>query len=213
MRKKFRKMIAMLLTASMAFSVAMPVFAENITDGEIPKVKTNLLITNPETGEYWEFDISNEVNVQQAKAIPFMANDDTATMEIDIALGDYLAETYAITDSEEKIKNSDIVLKTGLTYNRDVVSTGEVSIYTVFGSTTNVGSYYAENRKVSWRNPGADVGGTFTPTTSSWSYSVDSTSGQYNSNLPPFSLLECDVRISGMTSYRTVEVLCELEIT
>jgi len=213
MGKKFRKITAIVLTVAMAFSVALPVFAENITDGEIPKVKTNLLITNPETGEYWEFDISNEVNVQQAKAIPFMVNDNIATMEIDVALGDYLAETYVITDEEKKTKTSDIILTTGLTYNRDVVSTGEVSIYTVFGSTTNVGSYYAENRKVSWRNPGADVGGAFTPTTSSWSYSVDSTSGAYNSNRPPFSLLECDVRISGMTSYRTVEVLCELEIT
>jgi len=104
MGKKFRKITAIVLTVAMAFSVALPVFAENITDGEIPKVKTNLLITNPETGEYWEFDISNEVNVQQAKAIPFMVNDNIATMEIDVALGDYLAETYVITDEEKKLK-------------------------------------------------------------------------------------------------------------
>lgn len=213
MRKKFRKIIAIVLTVAMTFSVAMPAIAESNAEDEITKVKTNLVITDPETGECWEFDISNDVNVQQAKAIPFMVNDNIATMEIDVALGDYLAETYVITDEEKKTKTSDIILTTGLTYNRDVVSTGEVSIYTVFGSTTNVGSYYAENRKVSWRNPGPDVGGAFTPTTSSWSYSVDSTSGGYNSNRPPFSLLECDVRISGMTSYRTVEVLCELEIT
>ena len=213
MRKKFRKMIAIVLTATMAFSVAMPAIADSNADDEITKVKTNLVITDPETGECWEFDISNDVNVQQAKTIPFTVNDNIATMEIDVALGDYLRQTYTIIDSEEKIKNSDIILQTGLTYNRDVVSTGEVSIYTVFGSTTNVGSYYAENRKVSWRNPGPNIGGTFTPTTSSWSYSVDSTSGAYNSNRPPYSLLECDIRVSGMTSYRTVEVLCELEIT
>lgn len=50
-------------------------------------------------------------------------------------------------------------------------------------------------------------------TSSEWEYSVDSTSGGYNSNYPPYSLLECDVRVAGMTAYRTVEVICELLFT
>lgn len=211
MRRKFIMTIGILLI----LGLFCPISAIAATiESEMPEVKTNLVITDPETGEVWKFDISENVIIQQPAITPFSLNGNNIGMTVvDVALGDYLMETFVITDDASATKTSDIILTTGFTYNRDVETTGNISMYTVFGSTINQGSYYAENRKVYWRNPGAYVGGTLAPTSSEWEYSVDSKSGGYNSNYPPYSLLECDVRVAGMTAYRTVEVICELLFT
>ena len=212
MKKWFKKTVAIVLTAAMAMSIGMPAFAEEAIVQDTQEIKSKLVITNPDNGEKWTWDVTDALK-ETPVFFSNVQNPSVSTTEVELSLNDYLIETYAVTDSVEDSKSSDIVLRAGLTYNRDVDTTGLVSIYNVFGSTTNVGLYYAENRQVYWRNPGAFVGGSYSPTSSSWNYSVNSKAGAYNSGAKPYTLLECDVRVSGMTSSRTVELLCELDLT
>jgi len=212
MKKWFKKITAIVLTTAMAMSIGMPAFAEEDIIQDTPEIKSKLVITNPDNGEKWTWDVTDAL---KETSVSFFNVQDPAvsTAEVELNLKDYLAETYVITDSIEDTKESDIILKAGLIYNRDFDTTGSVSIYDVFGSTTNVGLYYAENRTVYWQNPGTRASGTYYPTSSTWNYSVPSNQGMYNYNFKPYTLLDCDVRVSGMTTSRTVELLCELDLT
>lgn len=134
------------------------------------------------------------------------AVENVATVSINAS--DYLAQT-GVEDSATK--TDDIKITTGLRYTCSQ-STNMVSILSVFGSTEDIGLYYASNRIVYWINPGPNLGGNLYPTSSSWTYLTDSTEGLYNSNLPPYSLLNCDICISGMTAKRTISVICSLSL-
>lgn len=75
-------------------------------------------------------------------------------------------KTFASTIGQSTTKNDDVTLSTGLTYSTNA-SEDSISIYNVFGSTTPIGFYYAANRVVYWRNPGAGLGGTLNPSSNS----------------------------------------------
>lgn len=167
-----------------------------------------LTISDPESGERWEWDLSEEnVAVIQSKSL-LQSNETLTEAIVNIDLGEYLAETFS-NPSVSSTLQDDITITTGLTYSINY-SIGTVRIYNVFGSTTPKGLYYAENRKVYWRNHSAGVGGTFNPTSNSWNYSVDSAEGTYLTQLPPYSLLDCRVRVSGMSNYRDISIKCTL---
>lgn len=188
---------------------------------------TNIVISDPETGEVWEWSIpKSDVSVNSStnsssKMLSLMSNpldedevEEIITTEVSIDIGKYLdmtLEPLAVQSTIDKSTSitDDITIITGLTYSKNA-SNNTISVYNVFGSTTPKGSYYASDRVVYWRNPGADVGGTFYPTSNSWNYSTDSTAGTYYSSLPPYSILDCRVRITGMSAYRDISVTCTL---
>lgn len=197
--------LAMLFTVGLISAFAAPVDSDRST----ANISTVLTITDPETGQRWEWDLSEEdVTDIQSKSF-FRSGETTTEAVVSLDVGKYLAETFASNPSVSTTLEDDIKIMTGLTYSMDAAS-NTVRIYNVFGSTTPKGLYYAENRKVYWRNPGANIGGTLTPTSNSWNYSVDSTAGNYFSQLPPYSLLDCRVRISGISNYRDISVKCTL---
>ncbi|WP_313584624.1 hypothetical protein [Lacrimispora sp.] len=197
--------LVMLLTVGYISAFAAPADSDRST----ANISTVLTITDPETGQKWEWDLSGEdVTAIQSKGI-LRSGEATTEAVVSIDVGKYLAETFASNPNVSTTLEDDITIMTGLTYSMDAAS-NTVRIYNVFGATTPKGLYYAENRKVYWRNHGANVGGTFSPTSNSWNYSVDSTAGNYFSQLPPYSLLDCRVRISGMSNYRDISVKCTL---
>lgn len=173
------------------------------------QISTVLTISDPETGQEWEWVLSKE-NTSVTPSKGLLKSGEVMTEAVtSIDIGKYLAETFAANPSVSTTLKDDITIMTGLTYS---VSGNGVRIYNVFGATTPKGLYYAENRKVYWRNPGAGLGGTLTPTSNSWNYSVDSTSGLYSSDAKPYSLLDCRVRVSGMSTYRDISVMCTLSL-
>ena len=173
------------------------------------QISTVLTISGPETGQKWEWFLSEEnTSVAYTKGLS-RSGEVTTEAVTSIDIGKYLAETFAANPSVSTTLEDDITIMTGLTYS---VSGSGVRIHNVFGATTPKGLYYAENRKVYWRNPGVGVGGTLTPTSNSWNYSVDSSPGLYSPNAKPYSLLDCRVRVSGMSTYRDITVMCTLSL-
>ena len=168
-------------------------------------ITTTLTITDPDTGEVWEWDIPVELYVKSNK---FRASDGNvvSTVMVNADIGEYLYQTLGYP-SQVSTLNDDITLQAGLTYS---FSGNDVAIYSAFGSTTPKGLYYAENRKFNWRNPGSGGGGSYSPTSNSWSYPGDGVYGGYYSSLPPKAILDCKIRVSGMSSYRNVSVTCSL---
>ncbi|WP_394525254.1 hypothetical protein [Lacrimispora sp. JR3] len=179
------------------------------TDSSAPHITTVLTISDPETGQKWEWELpENEVKVTPSNSLLRSGNTITEAV-VSFDAGKYLNATLLANPSQSATLEDDITIKTGLTYSTNAAN-NTVRIYNVFGSTTPKGLYYAENRKVYWRNPGASIGGTLTPTSNSWNYSVDSTAGMYSSDVPLYSLLDCRVRVSGMSNYRDLSVKCTL---
>ncbi len=183
------------------------------------QIISTLVISDPETGEVWEW-ILPETDVNTTISIPINSGalgfgtlsadfeEITCTITTNIDISDYLNETLASTAISTTLYD-DINITTGLTYSANY-STNTVSIYSVFGSTPPQGYYYASNRRVVWRNPGAGLVGEFFPYSDAWSYSTNSAAGSYHSELPPYSFLSCRINILDMTAYRDVSVICQL---
>lgn len=191
---------------------SLPTFASN-QDRNInnsPTLNISLIISDPETGETWEWEVPapNYISTDLTNSSLYTSSDSEPlyNTKAEIDLGEYLAETFANPEISSTLTD-DITITTGLTYS--VMGQG-VSIKSVFGSTTPKGLYYATDRVVYWRNPGAVVGGVLYPTSNSWSYSTNPEYGTWSSFYPPYSLLDCRVRVSGMSAYRDISVMCKL---
>lgn len=198
----------MLTLLAIIFSQTMYVCAETIEPSETAN-STILIISDPETGEEWEWMLSDEdINVSNCNNINevnLLFEEVVFEESITIDVTPYIVQTMGSKVSGSSTLDDDITITTGLTYSSDS-SNNTVSIYKVFGSTSTSGNYYASNRTVYWRNPGAGVGDTLYPTTNTWSYDVDSTAGAYYSSVQPYSLLDCEVHILDMSAYRTISV-------
>lgn len=250
--KRLKKLIAGLSMFAMMFSLS-PISASAATLNQ-DQVKTSLVISDPETGDYWEWDVPISAifeNSSQGTSTlsTFGLDNESNKAEVSVNLGKYLEETFdadtlkslkkskniksigksagiqniAQSTNVESIDQSatvrgvgkssqlvdDITITIGMNYTTKA-SNNTISVSSVYGSTTPKGLYYASNRKVYWRNPGAGVGSTFKPTSNSWSYSTTSTYGTYSSTVPPYSLLDCEIHVTGMTAYRNVSVMCEI---
>ncbi|SNX52606.1 hypothetical protein [Thermoanaerobacterium sp. RBIITD] len=203
--------VALLSVSSFSFA-----FAANNSDNNKIIVK----ISDSETGHVWKWEIpESEIKlttskIDNSKISAFSSSLNNMNGEIvqksaNIHLGKYLNQTLSSIIDGSTTKNDDIILTTGLSYSANALN-NTVSIYAVFGSTTPQGMYYAGNRVVYWRNPGAGLGGKFYPTSDSWHYSTDSTPGAYRSDVPPYSILDCRIYVYGMTAYRDVSVEFDL---
>lgn len=188
--------------------VTQPVFAETNVDNTAKMDATaKATIKDPDTGEEWIIEIPQSSITTQS--YPSLARDGSTNhlVQVDVSLGEMLRATGI-----SSTKHDDIRITAGLYYNLSADGWG-VSITSAFGSTEGVGLYYPSNRRFYWGNPGAGVGsnGALKPTTNSWSYTTNSTYGQYYSSLPPWAITDCTVLVSGMTGVsREVSVTCEL---
>lgn len=203
-----KKAYALLLVVCLTMSLAVPTSAAG-SNMESSEKSAILSISDPESGEKWEWEIPAEEALLPATR---SSNGDViAQARVVVNLGEYLLQTYDYEEIEEgsALRKSDIEISTGLTYSYNS-SNQSVRVYSVIGYTKPEGMYYADNRTVYWRNPGAGVGSTFYPTTNEWSVSVDSTAGFYSSYAPPYSILDCEIWVYDMHSHRDVSVTYEL---
>lgn len=223
-----RKKIITLLSVVglLCFNFSSPALAStnNLSTSENNNsVITNITISDPETGDVWTWDISDsdlstnslttaDLTKLDSRFNPLDSDEQTFTSEVNVDIGKYLDMTFQNQDIQPLVDKTstitdDLTISIGLTYTAKA-SNNSISISKVFGSAYPKGLYYATNKVVYWRNPGADIGGVLYPTTNTWSYSTDSTYAYYYSSLPPYAILDCTVRISGMTAYRNISVTC-----
>lgn len=191
-----------------------PIFAQG-TEEATAAPKIFITISDPETGDVWEWNVQKsdiQLNTSYIPASASLTGEAMQNVEASINLGKYLAETLNGNPSVSTTLRDDITITTGLTYSANPAN-NTVRLYSVFGSTIDTGYYYACERTVYWRNPGAGIGsgGPINIDTASWSFPTDSTPGAFSSSLPPYSLLDCKVCIIGMTATRTISVLCQLD--
>ncbi|MDF2610066.1 MAG: hypothetical protein K0R92_1540 [Lachnospiraceae bacterium] len=224
MIKRYTKKLISVICSMIILASYSPAYAANIdTDdrNNNPEVIANIIVTDPESGRVWEWEVP--VSDIQNDSVAANAKSDYANSTLEF--GDVLLDGVEANKAEVSVDLSaylaatgvsstlydDINVTTGLYYN---VSGEAVSITSVFGSTVSSGIYYASNRKMWWRNPGAGVGsnGTLYPTTNSWSYPTDATYGLYSIDIKPYSLVECEIHITGMSGYRTVSIQCSVSL-
>ena len=169
--------------------------------------KAVLTITDPSSGQTWSWNLPSQNIISSGSQTRAAANHSTIFVRFDA--GEYLQKTLRSLPSKASTINDNITITAGFTYSMNA-SANTVTIYSAFGSTTPKGLYYATDRVFYWRNPGSLGGGKFYPTTNSWSYAGDKKPGQYYASLPPKAILDCNVRVSGMSSVRSISVTCSL---
>lgn len=211
--KKISRCFVLLMLLSVL--LITPAFAQNDSSSDIEQ-QAVLTISDPDTNEIWEWNIPEDK--MRIQALPATRTQDANTVyngQVSIDLTEYLRATYSGKITSESTLRDTVVVTTGLVYSLDAKN-DTVRVYNVYGSTVPTSSiYYAENRRVAWRNPGAFIGGVFNPTSNSWNYAVDSRSGAYGTTggLIPYSLLDCNIRVSGMSGYdRLVSVRYTAEV-
>lgn len=133
---------------------------------------------------------------------------------IELNLTKYMVSTFtksellaATSHSGYAVNESDITLRTGLKWN---VSGDQVKLTYATGSVKNKGLFYAGKKTVNWRNPGSGKSDRFYPSTQSWSQSLKDQYGFYSSSIPPYSILDVVVHVSGMSSTKTLSVKFDL---
>jgi len=178
-----------------------------------------LSISNPETGEVWEFDLTEE-NIQSiiepniCEKNRSNATDSVSSIELNIT--DYVLETLSASDkSKVSTLEDDITISAGMTYNYNTVS-GDFTMKTVFGSTITSGDFWASDKHVVWRNPGAWLGSTaageYYPTGDSFNYTLPYSCGPaVGGGAEPYVTYFCRINITGMTAYRDIGVTCSAD--
>lgn len=199
--KKFSIQFLLVVLLSLAFIT--PAFCQSASASDIEQ-EAVLTISEPGTDNSWSWNIPEEqIKLQILPATRSGESETIYNGQVTIDLTEYLQATYDEKITSESTLRDSVVITTGLVYSFNE-SDSTVRVYNVYGSTIPTDAiFYAENRRVTWRNPGAYLGGVFHPTSNSWNYSVDSTPGAYTSvgGLIPYSLLDCHIRVSGMSSY------------
>lgn len=208
MTKNKIKIITILFPAFLLLlASSFPASAQaGVVDQRAKNLAISIRIEDPETRESWTWDLCNDDSrfINNREIVNRETGKVTETVEVDIK--PFIEES--LRAQQKTIYSTlvdDITIKTGLTYS---YSNQLVRIYKIPGSTTNHGIYYATNRQVYWRNPGAGVGSHFSPSSNTWNKTVNSAAGGYLAACPPYSLLDCDVHITGMSGYRTISVMC-----
>ena len=189
-------------------SISVTAMAGDLND-EGAAVTSTITITDPETGHVWESEIpSKDLKIRRTPGNYVFDGSFEETVMVSVDIGEYIRETLPRTRATADQTITDgMTIKTGMTYN---YSGQNVRITAVSGATTPKGLYYAENRKQYYRHPGTSAGGSWTPTTNSWKYIVDSGYGLYVSSAPPKAILDCTIRVAGMSAFRKVSVTCSL---
>lgn len=201
-------MLVFICTLLVLFSCPFTTFAYNntneIANDTTVKLVTTISITDPDTGEIWESEVDTDEIFYSSNYALLLEEEDTETAFITFNLRDYI---LLADPSISTTKEDDITITAGMKYN---ISGSNVKIIDVFGSTVNNGLFYASNREFYWRHPGTGEGGSYYPTTSSWNYNVNSNYGLYESRIPPKTILDCRINVSGMTAYKDISVTCTL---
>ena len=203
----------LLLLSICIIVVIIPVSVNAHNDQYYDEINTSdfyLVITDPETEETWEWSLSDtDINVDcRESIIGFDKAEPIILKEVEVDVTPYLEQTIKAVSKEwaSSSHTSGVKIKTSLQYSVNAKK-NTVRLYKTKGSTTNIGYYYASNRHTTWRNPGAGVGGSKYPSSSSWEYNINSAEGTYYYQNPPFSFAECRVHITGMTAYRDISIL------
>lgn len=213
MKRTLSRLLVITLTFVFAF------LPSNVTshayDSENNKNSSDyyLVITDPETESTWEWALNDTDEGVECieRQVGSDKGENIMLKEIEVDATPYLEQTIKSTSKEwlSASHKSGVKIKTSFQYSVNVKK-NTVRMYKTKGSTTNYGNYYASNRHTTWRNPGAGVGGSKYPSSSSWTYTITSTEGTYYYQNPPFSFAECRVNITGMTAYRNISILCSL---
>lgn len=217
-----KKITAAFLSVFMLVS-SIPAYAANSesdfggANNSKDKIVAVISITDPETGENWQWDIpQSDITVESEYSKSIFNNSSQEVINVALVSVD-VSEYLALTTDQTitKTLNDDITIKAGLTYSANAQK-NTVSLKKVLGATEPKGLYYATDRKFYWRNPGADVGEATSPTSNSWNYTLSATQqreGSYYPELPSYALTECKVMVSGMEPLsRTISVTCKLDL-
>ena len=198
----FRKFISIVMVIVFWTICVIPANAATV---QTPSIGAIISIEDPITGAVWTwYETVDKMSITTTKT----RSSDSSTLIsewITVDIGEYLAQTYGARTSGETTVYDDIRVSTGLTYTANA-ERETVRLHNVFGSTSQSGDYYATNREVIWRNPGSGDQGTFAPNTNSWNYPVVCEEGAFNDTVPPFSRINCEIHINGMTAYKNITV-------
>lgn len=207
-----KKLFIAVLTIIFSVSISIPVFAV-----EPPTEETVgnglLVIVDPNTREQWNWDlpVSSTTAPNQAQ-LTSSNSGQIKSADVTVDISEYLARTMTDPLDVEKVLHEDIDITVGLRYSADE-DTNTVSIYRAYGSAPDKGMYYAVDKEFYYSNPSVFATVKQTPTSTSWSYTTDSRPGPYFGQLPPHSLLDCNITVRGMeSSHRFVSVLFTLDL-
>lgn len=197
-----RKVLSLVIAFICVFNSVVLVNA-----AEIPKERhatAILTISDPETGSMWQWNLSDGNN-DSLRVTVSNAKSAVSSGEISVNVTDYIMETFASRNNGFTTLEDDITLTTGLTYSYNQ-QYNTVRLYNVFGSTSVNGDYYASNREVLWRNPGCGIGYEIYPQGNTWNEPVSSEEAKYEDSAPPYSRLNCEIHVNGMSAYRDVSI-------
>lgn len=209
-----KKLFIGFLLVALALNLSIPAFAVETFSAEasVPIVSGHLVISDPSTGEQWSWDLpASDISVNKIGISTYTANEINRA-EISVDISEYLLQTMSKPIDTHTVLNEDVVLTAGLEYSANA-SNNTVSIYRAYGSSPDNGMFYATDKRFYYANP--DVFSTIkkTPTTAYWSYNTNSAPGYYYSDLTPFAMLDCKLKVRGMDSvYRDASVKCKLEL-
>lgn len=208
-----KRLFALVTLIVLVLTLCVPAFAADgvSMDMRTPVVSGHLVISDPNTGEQWNWDLpATDILVKRISGFN-NASVQLQSEEISVDIGEYLLQTMTNTTDTEKVLHDDITLTAGLTYSIDAKN-NTVSIYYAYGSAPNNGLYYAIDKAFYYANPAVFGPIEKHPTSTSWSYKTDSTPGNYVSSVAPYALLDCRITIAGMEyTYRDVSVICRLD--
>lgn len=141
-----KKLFAAVCTCFLVVSMVVPVVAIEPTASDVETItpKGALIISDPETGEQWNWDLQAEdISVKRNSRAADGNSIKEAAVNVDV--GEYLRRTMTIpVDGEETIRY-EVPITVGLRYSVDEKKNA-VSIYRAFGSAPETGMYYAINK-------------------------------------------------------------------
>lgn len=168
--------------------------------------QAQLNIKDPITEQTWEWKIPIQVSISPEASL--LNNTSEKKIEAKFNLRDYINESLRATGAQQTL-NDDIIVVAGMYYNTN--SRNQIAITSVYGSTTPRNNlFYATNRAFYWRHFGTNGGGTYYPTSNSWSYPGDNKYDYCAPSLPIKAITDCTINVAGMNTKRNVSVTCSL---
>lgn len=207
-----RKALSIILCFALLFCITPAASAAENTNTTSSKSNAILSIADPTTGNTWEWEIPiQSAKINESNQSRNISPEQVCNIETNIDISDYLLETftYEELDSVYNVLYDDITLTIGIYYKYSA-EYNTISLRNVYGSTPRSGDYYASNRQVYYTNQYAGIQDYYYPTTDSWQIATQQTSARYNSEVPPFAQLSCEIHITDMSAYRTVTVTCSV---
>lgn len=219
MKKEYFRNDVIVFMMLLMILVSWSTFLVYAEDRQIGTMHTDVLIVDPKTDKEWSWNLDNDSKLIHMDSKLINVGKDvynldeptvkqSVTVDVTPLLNETLKDSYP---SQSHSLTDGIKITAGLKYSA-YPSNNTVRLRGVFGSTKNIGNYYATNRNAKYSNPILYDGKKVTITGSSWNKILNEPAGQYVSGMPPYTTAWCRVNITGMTAYRTVYVTCKLDL-